>query len=443
MNSKENLKSLWKKFGESKYSYQEHVTISTIDSIEEPARKVVCINDLKKRKRLYGICGECNIPGTGEYWCQPCNAERSKNNFKNWTSGNEDIDEFIQQSQLNAVHHKKYLEWIPFENIKNITYITRGGFGKVYSANWAKGFILYWDIEGQKWERISNVKVALKSLNNSSRISTDFLDEIKSHLQIYLYDVIQCYGITQNPVTKDYIMVLEYCEDGNLRNYYLNNETNYYSKIYELRDIASGLLDIHNAGKVHKDFHSGNILYGSGEGIYGVLPYMAPEVLREHQYTKASDIYSFGIMINEYISEEIPYNNIPHDDALAIKICKGLRPNIFKYTPKLLADLVTKCWDAKVENRPTAKELYQTLNKWVSYGYDNIAIYSQINKYDDEIKLNRISEKKSKNIQTHLQAIYTSKLLNFKNLPEPVNSDIIIQSTLFSEDFDLDESVIL
>ncbi|PKB96102.1 hypothetical protein RhiirA5_435446, partial [Rhizophagus irregularis] len=37
--------------------------------------------------------------------------------------------------------------------------------------------------------------------------------------------------------------------------------------------------------------------------------------------------------------------------------------------------------------------------------------------------------------------IYTSRLLNFKNLPEPVNSDAI-QSTLFSEGFNcqLDES---
>ncbi|CAB4481802.1 unnamed protein product [Rhizophagus irregularis] len=30
--------------------------------------------------------------------------------------------------------------------------------------------------------------------------------------------------------------------------------------------------------------------------------------------------------MNEYISEETPYNNIPHNDALAIKICEGLRP---------------------------------------------------------------------------------------------------------------------
>ncbi|CAB4441448.1 unnamed protein product [Rhizophagus irregularis] len=71
----------------------------------------------------------------------------------------------------------------------------------------------------------------------------------------------------------------------------------------------------------------------------------------------------------------------------------------------------------------------------------NEDIRSQINEYDDKIKLNRTSEKRSNNIQTHPQAIYTSRLLNFKNLPEPVNSDAI-QPTLNSECFDcqLDES---
>ncbi|EXX57582.1 hypothetical protein RirG_205840 [Rhizophagus irregularis DAOM 197198w] len=158
---------------------------------------------------------------------------------------------------------------------------------------------------------------------------------------------------------------------------------------------------------------------------------MAPEVLRGYQYTKACDIYSFGIMMNEYISEETPYNKIPHNHALAIKICKGLRPNTFKYTPKLLADLITKCWDAKAENRPTAKELYQKLGQLSDFD----------DEYDYKIKLNRTSEKRSNNIQTHPQAIYTSRLLNFKNLPEPVNLGAI-QSTLFSEGFDcqLDES---
>ncbi|RGB40713.1 hypothetical protein C1646_602876, partial [Rhizophagus diaphanus] len=58
----------------------------------------------------------------------------------------------------------------------------------------------------------------------------------------------------------------------------------------------------------------------------GVLPYMAPEVLRGYQYTKAADIYSFGIIMNEFLSEEIPFDDISHDHILAVKICKGLRP---------------------------------------------------------------------------------------------------------------------
>jgi serine/threonine protein kinase len=264
-----------------------------------------------------------------------------------------------------------------------------------------------------------------------------------------MFNIVPCYGITQNPDTKDYMMVLEYCEGGDLRNYFNQSEDyDYVYKIKHLLQIARGLLDIHNAGKVHKDFHSGNILFSgmylfisdlgmcqpanneersvNKEGVCGVLPYMAPEVLRGYQYTKAADIYSFGIMMNEFMSEETPYSDIPHDHILAVKICKGLRPEISEDTPKLLADLIMKCWDDKAENRPTAYELYQKLTKW-SNEYSNWdgEIYSQIKKCQ-EIRENKIKNRpdkvKPKNIQTHPQAIYTSRLLNFKNLPEPVNS---------------------
>ena len=121
---------------------KRHVLISSIGSTtksEEIDDEVIYMEDLEKRKEVYGICGECNEPGTGWRWCQPCNAKRFKENFNNWTSGNEDIDELIQHSQLNAVYHNKCLEWIPFENFENVTYITKGGFGKIYSANWPEG----------------------------------------------------------------------------------------------------------------------------------------------------------------------------------------------------------------------------------------------------------------------------------------------------------------
>ena len=151
----------------------------TITSIAHADETVVYMKDLEKRKEAYGICGECNEPGTGSKWCQSCNAKRFKENFKNWTSGNKNIDEFIQQSQLNALDYSNCLEWVPFEKFQNVTYTAKGGFGKIYSANWLKGYICCWNIENQKWKRNQNFKVALKSLDKSSDISTDFLNEVR------------------------------------------------------------------------------------------------------------------------------------------------------------------------------------------------------------------------------------------------------------------------
>src|SRR5688572_26401510 len=69
--------------------------------------------ELKKRYKQYGLCRECKQPNTGpgcycwEYWCQPCNAKHFQQNFKNWNSGNHDIDEFIQNAQLKAKNYKQ------------------------------------------------------------------------------------------------------------------------------------------------------------------------------------------------------------------------------------------------------------------------------------------------------------------------------------------------
>ena len=125
------------------------------------------------------------------------------------------------------------------------------------------------------------------------------------------------------------------------------------------------------------------------EVIYGVLPYVAPEVLCGSQYTKEADIYSFGIIMNEFISEEMPYNDVSHDHILTIKI-------------------------------------YQDIDD------ENSVLYSQV-KECEKIRENksksRLNENRSKNIQTYPQAIYTSRLLNFKNLPESVNSSELSEMT--------------
>ena len=68
----------------------------------------------------FGICEECNQENTEPDWCRSCNAKRFRQNFKNWTSGNIDIDKFIQHTQLSATNRYKVLEWIPYDRFYDI-----------------------------------------------------------------------------------------------------------------------------------------------------------------------------------------------------------------------------------------------------------------------------------------------------------------------------------
>src|ERR1700733_1496190 len=119
------------------------------------------------------------------------------------------------------------------------------------------------------------------------------------------------------------MIVMQYAREGSLRQHLNNkfNELTWSNKLDNLTDIAFGLANIHDKNLTHRDFHCGNILSAGTEytritdlglckpanekseksekRIYGVLPYVAPEVLRGKEYTQASDIYGFGIVAYE------------------------------------------------------------------------------------------------------------------------------------------------
>src|SRR4051794_7810094 len=189
-------------------------------------------------------------------------------------------------------------------------------------------------------------------------------------------------------------MVMDYIENGSMSQYLKSNysKLRLYNKLFFLNNIARGLKDIHNKGFIHKDLHSGNILnldaytsYITDLGlckpvdeqdekkIHGVLPYVAPEVLRGKTYTQSADIYSFGILACEILSEVPPYHNLPHDEFLALKICQGLRPKFNNVKiPLLLENLIDQCLDADPLNRPTADELFNIVKDWRNEVTNNI-----------------------------------------------------------------------
>ena len=95
--------------------------------------KLILNEELKERYKFYDLCKECKQPNTGHYlsdcyrgWCQPCNAKHFQQNFQNWTSGNHDVDEFIQNAQLKAKNHREVLEWIDYYRFGNVENLAKG-----------------------------------------------------------------------------------------------------------------------------------------------------------------------------------------------------------------------------------------------------------------------------------------------------------------------------
>src|SRR6266480_3760034 len=84
------------------------------------------------------------------------------------------------------------------------------------------------------------------------------------------FDVVTCYGITQDPKTNCFMMIMSYAENGSLRQYLNNrfNSMNWRDKLHNLHQIARGLNEIHDNKLIHHDFHCGNILNGFNNLTY-------------------------------------------------------------------------------------------------------------------------------------------------------------------------------
>ncbi|GBB83695.1 hypothetical protein RclHR1_10390007 [Rhizophagus clarus] len=151
-------------------------------------------------------CKKCGDKYEHSYiWCKTCILSLLKNNFTNWTSGNEKIDEVIQkrQSKINN-YEDTVLEWIPYNEL---IYIKEAGENDFAVAIWTEGPLTYSFIR-MRYIRIPRVKVCLKQLHNPQEITNDEFESLTRG----------CYGISQNPDTKIYFLIFsyeyfnEYCE---------------------------------------------------------------------------------------------------------------------------------------------------------------------------------------------------------------------------------------
>ncbi|EXX68232.1 kinase-like domain-containing protein [Rhizophagus irregularis DAOM 181602=DAOM 197198] len=153
--------------------------------------KLITDEELKENYAENGLCRNCKQPKRIFYQCSYCMFQQ---NFKNWTSGNHEIDEFIKKAQLKADIMELIVEWIEYDKFENVEYLAKGGFGITFKAVWKDGPIC--NCNNNQWEREGETKVALKCLYNSQGITTDFLKEVESNILVYWSGyTVRCFGI--------------------------------------------------------------------------------------------------------------------------------------------------------------------------------------------------------------------------------------------------------
>ncbi|RHZ79881.1 hypothetical protein Glove_140g4 [Diversispora epigaea] len=296
-----------------------------------------------------------------------------------------------------------------------------------------------------QYTQASDIYMALKKLKNSQKISSEFLKELTANFQCRDKYVLPILGVTQDSMTKEYSIVLRYMKNGNLRDFLNKNKSlPWIERLWLLNSFIRGLKVIHDKGFVHRDIHPGNLMITeihnnskykfirlgdlglcrlanqtSSSGAYGVLPYIAPEVLNKYQYTQASDIYSVGIIMWTISTGKKPFANSAYNSELAVDIFNGLRPKTNKGTPQCYIELMEKCWSKDLSERPSAEIIYDISEKWIEdLMYNKKTEHSLMFLNADQKMQDENDDEDLYSVEsTHSEAYLTSKPLpsSFKN----------------------------
>ncbi|RHZ84397.1 hypothetical protein Glove_82g66 [Diversispora epigaea] len=422
-------------------------------------------NSAKKQQ-----CNDCQNWHQATQYCEFCIRKYLENNFGNWTSGNNEIDKLIQECQQKIVAPDAIIEWISYDQFENIEYLTEGGCASIYKAIWKDGYCYEWNSEKRILERFGRHRIILKRLNNSNSNNVKWFQEVTLSFTLdYTFLLLAKYfGLTKNPITNDYMLVMR-CYDSDLRYFLIDyyHSLTWFQKYYIICDITSSLDKIHIKNVVHRDLHSGNILYNtyswiisdlglsgpvdkSLNNVYGNLPYIAPEVLCGKIYTTKSDIYNIGILMWEIATGKTPFGKREHDSDLQFAIVKGYRPKVYNYIPQEYATLMKQCWDANPDNRPNADTIYQKMESLIKALYSEMDNNKQQN-FKSKIKNIFKLKSKNKNAQvikntqpiksSNIQKIQDSKVYNIFNFSiQPRNATKKEQKAHETKQFDLEIS---
>ncbi|PKY27669.1 kinase-like protein [Rhizophagus irregularis] len=269
---------------------EEHIPVLHLPWWDAYNECIICHKPLESKYNCQKICLNCFIVYTGcryclttniifgfieQSQCKKCKRIIAVNAIN--ISGNNSVDQFLQltninfivnnqfadyinningdysplniynniKSNINYLSSKLKIEWVSYSKITNLEKIAEGGYGKIYKAS------------------IRGKIIAIKEFSNSqdpNQITLSMLQTIHE---------------------KDFIH----------RDFHSGNI------LVEIIENESYKFDQYLIGDLGLSQPANNTL--SRNEIYGVIPYVAPEVFKGDAFSKATDIYSMSMIMWE------------------------------------------------------------------------------------------------------------------------------------------------
>ncbi|XP_066252787.1 mitogen-activated protein kinase kinase kinase 11-like isoform X3 [Euwallacea similis] len=287
------------------------------------------------------------------------------------------IDSCETDSSVDSIFADVNLIKIDFKELKLEEVIGVGGFCKVYRGEWRGQEVA---VKAARQDADEDVQVTMENV----------IKEAKLFCLLRHENIVSLEGVClQEP---NLCLVLEYCRGGSLNRVLAGRKIRPDILVDWAIQIARGMDYLHCRAPIsliHRDLKSSNVLlseaienedlnfktlkitdFGLAREVYqttrmsqaGTYAWMAPEVIRDSTFSKASDIWSYGVLLWELLTGEVPYKGI---DTLAVAYgvaCNKLTLPIPTTCPQPWKELMQKCWEPDPHNRPSFEQILVDLD---------------------------------------------------------------------------------
>ncbi|HMO17037.1 MAG TPA: serine/threonine-protein kinase [Oligoflexia bacterium] len=286
-----------------------------------------------------------------------------------------------------------------------------GSMGMVYAVK-------HLDLQG----RILALKVLFSDVAKDEVQAARFKNEIVASYEVNHPHVVRAYDYFREGDMVGYTM--EFVSGGDLADRLGEDELLPIDQILlMLKQMASGVQAIHDAGIIHRDLKPENILltdqgdvkitdFGIARnlkgprltdhgGIVGTFAYVSPEYLEHGKVDARSDIYSLGVLAYEMVTGEAPYVSNNVIEEMHLRLTTDPRPpvELRKDCPVALSKAIKKALSRDPGTRfSSAKEFYDALSA-VQIGESDT--FSQLRK--DFVEESRMPEMKPKVLESDLE----------------------------------------